>query len=256
MCVRVCGCNGLSGTAGLVLQEWLECCFTHSLSLSLPLSPSLSHAHTHTHTHTHTHKWTTFSSMCFSSMCPLCFFAFSATIILTDFAQSEMVLLSIHFSCQHWHCGSGWLWMFVRFWSGGVSNCILTLKQTLSQVKLRVSPHKKSSSPSSPWCIGIVYAYATLRDSIMVPRMDLTLAVSQWSLLKRRVVSEELKWLLRDVNSCFHWICLCAVHSHKSSFVVCSPTSKRRISFLFSLSCRFVCSRLQVWEVKNEFTQR
>lgn len=26
--------------------------------------------------------------------------------------------------------------------------------------------------------------------------------------------------------------------------------------FLFSLSCRFVCSRLQVWEVKNEFTQK
>lgn len=74
-------------------------------------------------------------------------------------------------------------------------------------------------------------------------------------MLKKRVVFERLKWLLRDVNSCFHWICLCVVHSHKRSSVVLR-TRERRISFLFSLPCRFVCSRLQVWEVKNEFTQK
>ncbi len=44
-----------------------------------------------------------------------------------------------------------------------------------------------------------------------------TLAVSQPTLFKRGAVLGKLKLLLRDVNSCFHWICLCAMHSHEST---------------------------------------
>lgn len=36
VCFCVCGCNWCAGAAGLALQEWMECCFTH----------------THTNTHT------------------------------------------------------------------------------------------------------------------------------------------------------------------------------------------------------------